>query len=124
MYPRFILRVAKELKLSDGQSSKSNQPVGDFIKKGNCYSFKFKHPISMTTNDDDDILYQIYPGNPNKCFFDLAEKECMIISCILSNNKESVCAVHSINDQYPYFKILPETIKITIVIENKKNKVR
>jgi hypothetical protein len=113
MYPRFVLRVSKDMKLSSGQKSRSNDEIAKFVDlEGKEQIYICDYNKSYENTD----IYQIYPGNPNHCFFDIGLGECMIMYCVTSNGNPILCAVHKSNEQYPYFQLIKDTKQIVVVI--------
>lgn len=111
-HPKFVFRISRELKLRNGKKSRSNDQIAEFIElDDDVHICKFE-PNEATLEDD---LYQIYPGNPAKCYFELGLGEILVIYCIVEK-RAIICATHNMNDQYPFFQLRPGTHEIVVVV--------
>lgn len=107
--PRFVLRLSQPIK---GGKSWLNEQVGTFEGEDKVYICTFE-PNNETLSED---IYQIYPGDRNRCFFDLGFYEMMVVYCIIAENRAGICATHKHNEQYPFFKLLPGTQQVVVVV--------
>lgn len=110
---KFVLRLAQEEKLNNGSMSRKNNVVAEFENLGNDVYVCYYTPPLETLEDD---IYQIYPGDETKTFFQLGLGEIIVVYCIVEKGKAIVCARHDMNDQYPFFRALPQTNAIVVIV--------
>jgi hypothetical protein len=89
-----------------------NKHIAPFIGVGRVHVHMMTDSSSIV---NEDVLYQIYPGDKSKTYYTLPPQHIMFIYCVLVVGQEmKLVAQNDAHDNYAYFKLPNGTFAIVV----------